>query len=145
MSPWDSRFLTIAVKVADWSKDPDCKVGVVIVTPDRRIVSTGYNGFPVGVPDEFLDDSEFKNAMTVHAELNAILNNVTDISGCTLYSTKAPCLECCKAIIQVKIARVVVPFPTIIGSKSKWKESQERGQAIMVSCGIKFDHKAYNT
>ena len=138
VSNWDRRFMDLALNVASWSKDPDCKVGVVIVTTDRRIVSTGYNGFPIGVPDVYNEDKEFKNALTVHAELNAILNNVTDISGCTLYATKAPCLECCKAIIQVKLLRVAVPYAS--ESDSKWAESQGIGHRMLVGCGIKFDY-----
>ena len=47
MNKWDNRFVAIAELVADWSKDPGTKVGAVLVQ-DRRIISTGYNGFPKG-------------------------------------------------------------------------------------------------
>lgn len=44
---WDRRFLKIAREVATWSKDPSTQVGAVIVDPDQRVVSLGYNGPPV--------------------------------------------------------------------------------------------------
>ena len=38
--------------IAEWSKDPSTKVGAVVThTKSRRIVSTGFNGFPAGVED----------------------------------------------------------------------------------------------
>ena len=51
MSKWDSRFMDLARLVASWSKDPSTQVGAVIVDQDKRIVSTGVNGFPRCVND----------------------------------------------------------------------------------------------
>src|ERR1051326_2813900 len=48
---WDRRFLELAKHVSSWSKDPSTKVGAVIVDANRRVVATGYNGFPRGVED----------------------------------------------------------------------------------------------
>jgi len=50
MTNWDQRFLELAALIAGWSKD-STKVGAVAVSPDRAIVSTGYNGPPRGVQD----------------------------------------------------------------------------------------------
>ena len=47
LTKWDERFSRIAYEVATWSKDPGTKVGAVLVL-DRRIIATGYNGFPHG-------------------------------------------------------------------------------------------------
>jgi dCMP deaminase len=65
---WDCRFLEMAELVGSWSKDPSTKVGAVIVDKDRRIVSTGYNGFPQGIADrsELLNDREKKYKLIVH-------------------------------------------------------------------------------
>ena len=41
------------------------------------------------------------------AELNAILNATADLRGATLYTSLFPCNECCKAIIQSGISRIV--------------------------------------
>ena len=51
MTDWDKRFLNIAKEVSAWSKDPDAKVGAVIVSKSRRILSIGYNGLPAAMPD----------------------------------------------------------------------------------------------
>ena len=49
---WDPRMLQVAALVASWSKDPSSKCGAVITDMQHRIVSTGYNGLPQGVPDD---------------------------------------------------------------------------------------------
>ena len=50
LNKWDERFVRIAFEVATWSKDPGTKVGAVLVA-DRRIIASGYNGFPQGIED----------------------------------------------------------------------------------------------
>ncbi len=45
---WDKRFLKLAREISTWSKDPSSKIGAVIVNDERRILATGYNGFPRG-------------------------------------------------------------------------------------------------
>ena len=42
---WDKRFLAVAKEISTWSKDPSKKIGAIIVK-DKRILATGYNGFP---------------------------------------------------------------------------------------------------
>ena len=74
---WDSHFVHLALAIAaDMSKDPDTKVGAVIVGPDREIRSTGFNGLSRGITDthERLTNKELKRELMVHAEINAILN-----------------------------------------------------------------------
>ena len=120
MDKWHIRFLRMTLnEVAQWSKDPKEKVGCVIVSPDRREVAFGYNGFPKGIADsdDRLNDQDKKTALTVHAELNAILNARRDLTGWTLYTTKAPCLACAKAIIQAGIGQVVGPP---LDQQSRW-------------------------
>src|SRR3989344_2191240 len=72
---WDRRFLALAEHVAQWSKDPSTKTGAVIVDPNNRVVSLGYNGFPRGVNDlpERLSNRELKYKIIVHCERNALL------------------------------------------------------------------------
>jgi dCMP deaminase len=41
----------IALMSAKRSADPSTQVGCVIVKPDNRIVSLGYNGFPRNTKD----------------------------------------------------------------------------------------------
>lgn len=109
LDKWDQRFLDLSTHVAGWSKDPSTKVGSVVVSPDRRVLSMGYNGFPRGVQDlaERLNDRQAKYALVAHAERNALDNSDTSLRGCTLYVTLQPCSECTKSIIQKGIKRVV--------------------------------------
>ena len=106
---WDYRFLDMARLVASWSKDPSTQVGAVIVDSGRRVVSLGYNGFPVGISDDFrLDNRDIKYKMVVHAECNALLFASVSLSKCTMYTYPfMPCPRCAGMIIQAGICRVV--------------------------------------
>lgn len=108
------KLLTTAQEFANiWSKDPTTKVGCLIVDDKRRILSFGYNGFPRGVHDleERLNDRPTKHKFTCHAERNALDQAMVDVSGCDLYTTLFPCVECAKSIIQKGIKRVVTYKP----------------------------------
>lgn len=110
MDKWDRRFINIAKEISTWSKDPSTKVGAVIVSPDRDIVSTGYNGFPRNVEDctDDYDDRDKKYLKVVHAEMNAIIRAKKDISGHTLYVYPIQaCPHCAASIIQTGIKRIV--------------------------------------
>ena len=110
---WDQYFMGMAHLSAMRSKDPNTRVGACIVNPQKRVVGLGYNGFPYGCEDDEFPwerDGEFldtKYPYVVHAELNAILNSIQDLHGCTLYVSLFPCNECAKAIIQAGITCVV--------------------------------------
>lgn len=110
---WDSYFMGIALLSAQRSKDPSTQVGACIVNSEHRIVGVGYNGFPSGCDDNELPWSregnylETKYPFVVHAELNAILNSIQNLKGCTIYVALFPCNECAKAIIQSGISEIV--------------------------------------
>ena len=133
LNKWDERFIRIAREVAGWSKDPGTKVGAVLVS-DRRIIATGYNGFPQNISDSFerYADREVKLAYTVHAEVNAILNAAksgapTDSS--TLYVTFPPCVRCSASVIQAVITRVICPV--LSSAPQRWIESFTKGRDLM--------------
>lgn len=139
MNKWDKRFIELAFTVAKWSKDPERQVGCVLVEPEKREFSFGYNGFPTAITDsdERLADTEVKNSMTVHAELNAILNRQGSVREWYAYVTATPCVDCCKAIIQAGIAEVHCPAP---GKNSKWYESQLFGLNLLHESDVKIVH-----
>lgn len=110
MNTWDVRFLDLAKFISGWSKDPSTKVGAVIVDNDKRIISVGYNGFPVGINDDEqrLNDRETKYKIVLHAECNAIMFANNNLVGYTLYTYPfMPCPRCAGMIIQTGINRVV--------------------------------------
>jgi dCMP deaminase len=138
---WDARFLDLAAKIASWSKDPSTSCGAVIVDPQRRVVSTGYNGFPAGIDDapDKLADRDTKLSMTLHAEHNAILFAQRDLAGCTLYVwPMPPCAHCAAQIAQVGIARVVSGRPTPEQS-DRWGESFRLAQWVFGQRGIAYE------
>ena len=113
---WDEYFMGVAHLSGMRSKDPNTQVGACIVSPDNKILSMGYNGFPKGCSDdEFHWERENDNARNLtkypfvtHSELNAILNyRGGSLEGTKLYVSLFPCNECAKAIIQAGIRTVV--------------------------------------
>ena len=110
---WDQYFMSMAHLSAMRSKDPNTRVGACIVNPQKRVVGLGYNGFPMGCSDTKYsweregDFLETKYPYVVHAELNAILNSIQNLAGCTMYVSLFPCNECAKAIFQSGIKTVV--------------------------------------
>jgi len=135
MDKWTARFIRLAEEAASWSKDTDCKVGAVIVSPDKRLFTMGYNGFPTGIYDGYtMMDKDRKLALTVHAEVNAIVNARRDLTGWSMYCTKAPCVDCAKAMIQAGISAVHCPEPE---TTSSWYEENMQALGLLNAAGIK--------
>lgn len=111
MASWAEYFMDIANLVSTRSKDPATKVGCVIVSEDRAILSTGYNGIPKRVKDmpERME-RPVKYLWTAHAEENAIATAArlgTKLDGSTAYVTHPPCARCARGLIQAGVAKVV--------------------------------------
>ncbi len=109
---WDEYFMGVALLAAKRSKDPSTQVGACIVDGNNIIISTGYNGLPIGCSDDEYswaregDDTKYQ--YVVHAELNTILNATgKSLRGAKLYVSLFPCNECAKAIIQSGIKEVI--------------------------------------
>ncbi len=135
MDKWTTRFMRLAEEAASWSKDPDCKVGAVIVSPDKRLFTMGYNGFPTGIYDGYtMMDKDRKLALTVHAEVNAIVNARRDLTGWSMYCTKAPCMDCAKVMIQAGISTAYCPEPE---TASSWYEENMQALGLLNAAGIK--------
>ena len=117
---WDEYFMKIAEDASTRSNCLRRKVGALIVK-QRNIISTGYNGTPMGVKNCFeggcprcISDVEpgqgYDTCICVHAEANAILlaarhGNATD--GGVLYTTVRPCFSCLKEAVQAGIKEIV--------------------------------------
>ena len=111
---WDEYFMGVAHLSGMRSKDPNTQVGACIVSKMNKILSMGYNGFPIGCSDEEFpwdregDMIQSKYAYVTHSELNAILNyRGGSLKGAKLYVSLFPCNECAKAIIQSGIKTVI--------------------------------------
>jgi len=103
---WDDTFIEIANIMAFRSKDPDRIVGVCI-TKNNKIISTGYNGLPLGFKDnKLLWTNNIKKSLVIHAEINAILNATQSLENSIMYTTLFPCSNCSKSIVQSKIKEI---------------------------------------
>jgi dCMP deaminase len=106
----------------------------VIADENKRIMATGYNGFPPGSDDLSLPNLRpDKYPFMVHAEVNAIAASRQDLRGSTLYCTFSPCRDCAKAIITAGIKNVV------------FKNSYNNDDYLFVikflnSCGVTTKH-----
>ncbi|MDR1193775.1 MAG: dCMP deaminase family protein [Peptococcaceae bacterium] len=117
---WDEYFMEIAGLVASRSTCLRGQVGCVIVK-DRRILSTGYNGAPAGVPhcsevgcrraQEGIPSGErAEMCRGVHAEQNAIIQGARHgivLLGAVAYITTRPCNLCAKMMINAGIEEII--------------------------------------
>ena len=137
---WDEYFMLVAKVSAMRSKDPNTQVGACIVNEDKKILSCGYNGAPIGYSDEempwdregsFVDT---KYAYVCHAEMNAILNSHADLRGATVYVDLFPCNECAKAIVQAGIKKVVY-----LSDKYNGTDGNIVAKKIFDTCGVEYE------
>ncbi|HHT86875.1 MAG TPA: cytidine deaminase [Clostridiales bacterium] len=120
---WDKRFIELAKTIATWSScyNDNRQIGAVIVR-NKRILTTGYNGAPSGIPScverkscmrrELNIESGTRHELcyAIHAEQNAIIQAAkigVPIEGATLYCTHQPCVICAKMIVNAGIAKVI--------------------------------------
>jgi dCMP deaminase len=132
---WEEYFMTLALVASLKSKDKSTQVGAVIVdNKKRKVVSSGYNGFPRYVDDNKMPQNPpEKYKYVVHAELNAILHAESNLDDCTLYVTVFPCSECMKAVIQSGMKKVVY-LNELIGEN--WQEYIEATLTLADLAGI---------
>ena len=143
---WDEYFMGVALLAAQRSKDPNTQVGACIVSGENScygknvIISTGYNGFPIGCSDDEYPweregcCNDTKYPFVVHAELNAILNaHGKSLLGTKIYVALFPCNECAKAIIQSGIKEVIY-----LSDKYANADSTLASKRMLTSAGVKF-------
>ena len=117
---WDRYFMEITELVSKRSTCKRRKVGAVLVQ-DKRILTTGYNGAPRGLPHcleigclrekrKIKPGERQELCRGLHAEQNTIvqaaLYGIT-IKGSVLYCTTQPCVTCAKMIINSGITKII--------------------------------------
>lgn len=141
---WDEYFMNLAELAGTRGSCDRGRAGCVIVR-DKRVLSTGYVGSPVGTAHcddaghemhtvKHADGAETRHCIrTSHAELNAIANAArfgTALEGSILYCHMTPCYTCAKVIINAGIKRVVANLDYHAGARSK---------EIFKEAGVKFE------
>lgn len=120
---WDNYFMTLASLAARRSNCMKRRVGCVVVSHNRRVISTGYNGTPRGIRNcgeggcprcnQGLGSGHgLATCLCIHAEENALLEAGRDRlrEGAVLYCDTCPCLTCSIKIAQVGISEVVYAY-----------------------------------
>jgi dCMP deaminase len=121
---WDDYFINLAWVASSRANCLRRNVGAVIVV-EKRIVSTGYNGTPFGVPNcdeggcprcasDLPRQAGYDWCLCVHAEQNAIAlaaRQGTATDSATIYVTLRPCFGCLKEAVQAGIRAVVYDQP----------------------------------
>ena len=109
---FDTYYINMLPGIAAKSKDPNTKIGCIIIGSDNEPLSMGYNSFPRGINDNVPDRYERpeKYLWIEHAERNAIYNAARSgikLKGSKIYLPCLPCMDCARAIVQVGIVEVI--------------------------------------
>ena len=134
-------FLLIALAARTRADCLGRRVGAVI-TREGRVLSTGYNGTPFGMPncseggchrcsrrdDDRLRGGAYDVCICVHAEQNALLTAARfgqQTLGASMTSTTQPCFGCSKEMLQAGIAEVRYLHP--------WDPTEAYGDPALVA------------
>ena len=129
---WPRYFMDIAHLVAQRSTCLRRKVGAIAVL-DRRILATGYNGAPSGVP-HCLEVGCLRQQMGIpsgqrheicrgiHAEQNVIIQAAVhgiSLRGAEIFCTTQPCIICAKMLINCGVKKIWIAegYPDTLSEK----------------------------
>lgn len=130
---WDEYFMSIAELAGSRSTCDRGRSGCIIVR-DKRILSSGYIGSPMGlshcddVGHEMHSVKSEEGVVsrhcirTTHAEQNAVASAARlgiALDGATLYCHMTPCYTCAKILINAGIKRVVCKMDYHASQRSK--------------------------
>lgn len=142
---WDQYFIYMAFSVAMRSHDFDRRHGCIITTEDHKLLSTGYNGFPKGMPDELLPNTRpDKNSWMTHAEENALLNCPVPLhmyDNLKAYVTGRCCFRCIKSLWNAGIKEIIMANTK--GSVSENNERIDFNDLVNIS-GVKLKYLDIN-
>jgi len=117
---WTDYFMDITRLVSRRSTCIRRQVGAIVVK-DKRILATGYNGVPTGLPhcedvgcireqNKIPSGQRHELCRGLHAEQNTIIQAAfhgISISGATLFCTTLPCSICLKMLINAGIREII--------------------------------------
>lgn len=148
---WDKHFLDLCLQRAHMSKDPSTRVGSIIISPERDLLGSGYNGFPRQIKDtpERLNDRDTKLKLVIHAEMNALLSAAKlgiKVQCSTMYIAATdksgeiwggpPCTRCLVHVIQAGVIEIVTyKFKTI---PSRWMDDLLYSKELIIEAGISY-------
>lgn len=123
---WIKYFFKLAKEVSTVSKDPNTKVGAVCIDPKtKRVLATGYNGFPSGViENDKRWERPIKYDRVVHAEANCIAAAARfgiRLDNTAIFITHPPCVDCTKLLISAGIKQIYFIELENNNTSGEWK------------------------
>lgn len=147
---WDEYFLEMAILVGSRGTCDRGHAGTVIVK-DKRLLTTGYAGSPIGLPhcDDVghemhtvtnEDGTTSRHCIrTTHSETNAIANAArfgVAVDGATMYSTMVACYACAKVVVNAGIKRFVARKDYHASTRTKEIFKQAGVELVIMEEGI---------
>jgi dCMP deaminase len=137
------NYSQLTYAISQFSKDPDKKVGSIFLHPKTfQILSTGYNGFPRKVNEtnkRWKKPEKYK--WVVHSEQNGIYNatlNGVKLKNSILFTTKFPCNDCAKGLIQAGIKQIYTYKPDL--KHKTWGESMKISLKMFKETNIRIHY-----
>ena len=125
--------------VAQNSSDSNRKVGCIITDETGTVILSACNDLVIGVQQsEERCCKPLKYKWIEHAERNAIYKaarNGICLAGKTIYINWFPCVECCRAIIQSGISKIVAPTRPDT-THHRWGESFQTALQMLDEVGL---------
>lgn len=115
----DKMLMEVAHAIAKRGTCSRLQVGAVF-SRDGRIVSTGYNGAPAGLPhcnhgEHNLDEVDANGCLIAeHAERNAIAwaaRHGLALEGTEVHVTHMPCLACARTLVNSGVTKITYDEP----------------------------------
>ncbi len=125
--------------ISQQSSDPHRKVGCLITDPIGDIIVSGCNNLITGV--QKTDErccKPLKYQWIEHAERNVIYEAALygiPLMGTAMYINWFPCVECCRAVIQSGIIKLVAPTRPNT-EHPRWGESFKTAIQMLDEVGI---------
>lgn len=128
----DEYYMSLALIVSLRSTCARRRVGCILVDEHNRVLSTGYNGVPKGMPHcidtncpgvKFESGQGLSKCEASHAEISALID-CRDIKAIkTIYCTTAPCTECVKALLNSSATRIVFMSDYSSSGQHLWEKA----------------------
>lgn len=125
-------------EIAQTSSDPDRQVGALILGSKGEVLAEESNQLPLGCvsePSRLVRPEKY--FWIEHAERNAIYaagRRGHPVTGATLLTTHAPCMDCARAIVASGIQRVIA----VRGAGVRWQAHTQRSVELFRECGVDF-------
>ncbi len=140
------RLLRVAYQAALNSPDPSSQNGAVLLGYDiwgcgHEILTTGYNHFYDGIPEE-VEDREKKLQRIEHAERDVIFKAARSgviTQGMVMVCPWAACYDCARAMIGAGISTLVTHLPRYRLTHDPWKTQVDEALDWLICSGMEVD------